>query len=137
MNESIDELFPSTSAEVRDLLRAVQAMVQTAIPDATEIFYHGALGYGLATSGFDRIIYVQAQNGYVNLGFFFGTDLADPSHVLEGTGKRMRHVKIRSAKEAGAPALPPLVQDAWRKGVGAVAELHSPRKKAAPPLVRR
>ena len=136
MNESIDELFPSTSAEVRDLLRAVQAMVQTAIPEATEILYHGALGYSVTTSGFDRIIYVQAQNGYVNLGFFFGTELADPSHVLEGTGKRMRHVKIRSAKEAGAPALPSLVQDAWRKGADAVAELHSARKKAALPLVR-
>jgi hypothetical protein len=79
---------------------------------------------------------VQAQNGYVNLGFFFGTDLADPSHVLEGTGKRMRHVKIRSIKEAGALSLPALVQDAWRKGVSAVAELHSARKKAAFPLVR-
>jgi hypothetical protein len=130
MNESIDELFPNTPTEVKTLLLAVRSTVQTAIPEAVEIFYHGALGYGPTSSGFDRIIYVQAQNGYVNLGFFFGTDVSDPVHLLEGSGKRMRHVKIHTVIDAHASDLPPLVQDAWKKGVPAVAKLHSARKKA-------
>jgi hypothetical protein len=130
MNASIDELFPSTSTEVKALLQAVRSMVQSAIPEATEMFYHGALGYGPSLSGFDRIIYVQAQNGYANLGFFFGTDVSDPAHLLEGTGKRMRHVKIRTVKEADASELKSLVQDAWKSGVLAVAQLHNASKKS-------
>jgi hypothetical protein len=136
MNESIDELFPDTSAEVKSLLQQVRSMVQAAIPEATEILYHGALGYGPTTSGFDRIMYIQPQNDYVNLGFFFGSDLSDPSQLVEGSGKRMRHVKIRSTSEAHRPELPPLVQDGWSKGVPAVANLHQARIKSPRPPVQ-
>jgi hypothetical protein len=104
-------------------------MVRDALPDATEVFYHGALGYGPTTSGFDRILYVAPQNGYVNLGFFFGTDVPDPVSLLEGSGKRMRHTKVTSVLAAQNPALIPLVRGAWSHGCLAVTQLHQPRKK--------
>src|SRR4029078_9428101 len=37
--------------------------------------------------------YVNAFTAHVNVGFFRGAELADPGHLLEGTGKFMRHVK--------------------------------------------
>ena len=54
MEETIDELFPSTSDAVRAILAEVQRVVREAIPGATETFYHGALGYGPNGSGSDR-----------------------------------------------------------------------------------
>lgn len=39
--------------------------------------------------------YVDAYATHANIGFFFGADLADPAQLLEGAGKRMRHVKLR------------------------------------------
>ncbi len=39
--------------------------------------------------------YVGVFSAHVNVGFFHGDALPDPSSVLEGTGKRMRHVKVR------------------------------------------
>jgi len=124
MQETVDELFPDAPVTVRTIIGQLRDMVRTAIPGATEIMYHGALGYGPTASGFDRIIYVAPQNGYVNLGFFFGGHLADPTKLLEGTGKRMRHVKINTIQAAKNPALPPLVQEAWIDGVASVAKLH-------------
>ena len=40
------------------------------------------------------------MRGYINLGFYQGAVLADPQGLLEGTGKGLRHVKLRSLAEA-------------------------------------
>lgn len=129
MDQSIDELFPTDPEAVRTILAEIRAVARASLPGAAETFYHGALGYGPTASGFDRVIYVQPQRGYVNLGFFFGTSVADPTGLLEGTGKRMRHTKIRSVADARNPALVSLLQDGWASGVAAVAQLHASRGK--------
>ncbi len=45
----------------------------------------------------------------MNLGFYHGVDLADPDELLEGTGKRLRHVKLKSSAEAGSAAVKALL----------------------------
>lgn len=133
MNESLEALYPNASADVLTIISRLRAMVRAAAPSATEVFYHGALGYGPSASGFDRIMYIAAQNGYANLGFFFGANLPDPAHLLEGSGKRMRHVKVRTGQDAEEPALRQLVRDAWADGVVSVAQLHTASRSRARP----
>ena len=53
--------------------------------------------------------YVNVFRDHVNVGFFHGAFLTDPSGLLEGTGKRMRHVKLRPDVEVDAPALQALM----------------------------
>ena len=137
MEETIDELFPTTPDTVRAILAEVRRVVCAAIPDATESFYHGALGYGPNGSGFDRILYIAPQNGYVNLGFFFGVGTPDPTGLLEGSGKRMRHVKIRTVLAAQNPALIPLIQESCANGLKAYAQFHETRRKRREPLAER
>jgi hypothetical protein len=48
----------------------------------------------------------------VNVYFNRGADLGDPEHLLEGTGKHMRHVKVRTLKDAQNKALKQLIKDA-------------------------
>lgn len=48
--------------------------------------------------------YVDAFTAHVNVGFFRGAELADPAGLLEGSGKRMRHVKLRPDRDV-APRL--------------------------------
>jgi hypothetical protein len=57
--------------------------------------------------------YVDAFTAHVNVGFFRGAELADPKRLLEGTGKRMRHVKLRPGREVDATALQKLVETAY------------------------
>jgi hypothetical protein len=134
MEESNDELFPTTSEAVRTILAEVRRVVRDVLPSATEIFYHGALGYGPNSSGSDRILYIAPQNGYVNLGFFFGVESSDPTGLLEGSGKRMRHIKIRSFLAAQNPDLVPLIREGWANGVKAYAQFHETRRKRPEPL---
>ena len=57
--------------------------------------------------------YVSAFKDHVNVGFFFGALLEDPARLLEGTGKRGRHVKLRPAREVDSAALAQLVDAAY------------------------
>jgi hypothetical protein len=58
--------------------------------------------------------YVNVFKAHVNVGFFHGASLADPAGLLEGTGKRMRHVKLRLGQAVDAPSLEALVQAAYQ-----------------------
>ncbi len=65
--------------------------------------------------------YVNAFKNHVNVGFFFGAFLNDKASLLEGAGKRMRHVKIRPGQELDAGALGKLIEAAYadiRKRLG-------------------
>ena len=57
--------------------------------------------------------YVNAFSAHVNVGFFYGVDLPDPEGLLQGTGKRMRHVKIKPGQPMNAQALEALLHLAY------------------------
>ena|SRR5688500_9747496 len=56
--------------------------------------------------------YVDAFTAHVNVGFFRGAEIPDPAHLLEGTGKFMRHVKLRPGSDVDATALTTLIETA-------------------------
>lgn len=58
--------------------------------------------------------YVNIFKAHVNVGFFSGASLDDPSHVLVGTGKRMRHVKMMPFSELNSAAMSALIVVAYR-----------------------
>jgi hypothetical protein len=57
--------------------------------------------------------YVDAFKNHVNVGFFYGALLEDPARLLEGSGKRMRHVKLQPRREPNAAALGDLIDTAY------------------------
>jgi len=70
-------------------------------------------GFGLIfTYEKDNIafIYTYVTVDYVSLGFFFATELQDPKQLFQGTGARMRHIKVRSETD-----IPEAQVKAWAK----------------------
>jgi hypothetical protein len=57
--------------------------------------------------------YVNVYTSHVNVGFFYGAELADPAGLLEGSGKRMRHVKLKPGAAINNAALRRLIGDAY------------------------
>lgn len=57
--------------------------------------------------------YVNAFAAHVNVGFFHGAALPDPARLLQGTGKRMRHVKVTPGMATDAEALGRLIAAAY------------------------
>ena len=57
--------------------------------------------------------YVNAFTAHANVGFFRGAEIADPKGLLEGTGRFMRHVKLRPGEDVDAKALEALIHTAY------------------------
>lgn len=57
--------------------------------------------------------YVNAFKAHVNVGFFRGAEIADPERLLVGTGKFMRHVKLRPGQDTDARPLSALIETAY------------------------
>ena len=57
--------------------------------------------------------YVNVFTAHVNVGFFRGAEISDPNRLLEGTGKRMRHVKLSPERDVDATALSQLIKTAY------------------------
>ena len=57
--------------------------------------------------------YVNVFTSHVNVGFFQGASLPDPASLLQGTGKRMRHVKLRPEADTDAASLRNLIELAY------------------------
>jgi len=71
-------------------------------------------GHPTACVGDAAFAYVNAFKAHVNVGFFRGTEIADPKGLLEGTGKFMRHVKLSPERVVNAAALTNLIETAYR-----------------------
>ena len=78
--------------------------------DVRELLHDGHPTACVADAAF---AYVDAFRAHVNVGFFRGTQIADPEGLLEGTGKFMRHVKLRPGRAVDATALLRLIETAY------------------------
>ena len=70
-------------------------------------------GHPTACIGDAAFAYVNAFKAHVNVGFFRGAEIADPEGLLEGTGKFMRHVKLRPESYVDATVLMKLIETAY------------------------
>ncbi|MCW6530863.1 MULTISPECIES: DUF1801 domain-containing protein [Sphingomonas] len=80
-------------------------------PDVRELIHDAR---PTACAGDAAFAYVDAYAEHANIGFFFGAFLDDPAGLLEGAGKRMRHVKLRVGRMPDEAALDRLVAAAYR-----------------------
>ncbi|WP_420139477.1 DUF1801 domain-containing protein [Sphingomonas sp.] len=80
-------------------------------PDVRELIHDGR---PTACVGDAAFAYVDAYAQHAAMGFFFGASLRDPTGILEGMGKRARHVKLRSDRMPDEAALSDLILVAYR-----------------------
>jgi len=118
-----EEFLAATPDAVKPVVRELRALVHASAPDLKEQMRYGMPSYAM---GGAILVYVMPTSDHVNLGFYDGVDLDDPHKRLEGTGKRLRHVKVYSVPEAKNPALRALVKEAVRFGTATRA----PRKRS-------
>lgn len=95
--------------EVRDLALKLRAVVLDEMAPCHENIYDAysavAIGYGSSERLGDGILHIAVYAKGVNLGFNHGATLEDPKGILEGSGSRIRHIKIRTPKDLERPEL--------------------------------
>jgi hypothetical protein len=100
------EFFASLAKPQLPLAKALRAAVRKAAPKAEETVRMGWLFFEVE----GPICFLQPHAKHLNLGFWRGAHLPDPRGLLEGTGRHMRHVKLRAPEDVDAAAIGALVR---------------------------
>ena len=100
-----DIYFAAIDGKVGQLATALRALVLKAAPDLIEMIKWGVPVYQReGRNGW--ICSIRAAKSRVSLQLgAIGSRLDDPHGLLEGTGKNLRHVKIRSENDLDAPQI--------------------------------
>jgi len=107
---AVDAWFDARPTELGAIARRWFGCMRSCGDDVRELLhdYHPTACAGEAAFG-----YVNVFRDHVNVGFFQGTELADPHSLLEGNGKFMRHVKLRPESQIDDRLLTKLVEAAY------------------------
>jgi hypothetical protein len=107
---AIDAWFAVRPEELGAPARAWFQVMRKCGDEVRELLHDGCPVACLGDAPFG---YVNVFTSHVNVGFFQGAALPDPARLLEGTGRFMRHVKLRPGKVTDAAALSRLIHDAY------------------------
>lgn len=112
---TFEELLQITEETQKPTLTKLRDTILTIHPEACEVVRLGdrAATYGLGSKKMSEgYVYILPYTSWVNLGFYKGVDLPDPEGLLEGTGKKLRHLKIRTVDAADNPRIHILIKAA-------------------------
>ncbi len=111
--------------EHRELALALRGLVLEIEPGIEE-----GLKWGSPTFVKDRAnrIYISDHERYIRLGFYNGASLANADGLVEGTGKRLRNIKVRSIGDPPLDALRVHVAESIAMDPSASHETRTPRK---------
>jgi hypothetical protein len=107
---AIEAWFQAHPGELGDLARHWFAVMRGCGDEVRELLHDGC---PVACLGDVPFAYVNVFTAHVNVGFFQGASLKDPARLLEGSGKFMRHVKLRPGTAGDVPALTRLIESAY------------------------
>lgn len=107
---AVEAWIQEHSGDLGTIARHWFEVIRNCGDDVLELVHDGA---PTACVGDAAFAYVNAFRHHVNVGFFRGAELSDPNGLLEGTGKFMRHVKLRPDREVDATALLALINAAY------------------------
>ena len=107
LDAEVDRLLNEHSAELGAIERALRATIRGEFPAAVEQvdFGNRLIAFGRSMKMRGLLFAIIAHKTWVNLQLADGAELPDPDGMIEGTGKRIRHVKVRSVADATSPAV--------------------------------
>ena len=110
-DSAIDVWLDAQPDELHAIGREWFARMRDCGDDVRELMHDGCPTVCVEDAPF---AYVNIFRAHVNVGFFHGAALDDPAGLMEGTGRFMRHVKVRPGSQLDAAALAALIGSAYR-----------------------
>lgn len=107
----IDEWLSGDPAPLFEIARHWFSVIRDCGEDVTETIHDGCPTACVDDAAF---AYVNVFKAHVSVGFYVGSSLDDPSGLLEGSGKRMRHVKLRLGEDVEEEALKALITCSYK-----------------------
>ena len=121
---TFEELVANADTAVAEIAHTLRHIVLEIHPETVEVVRLGdkAASYGVGPKKMsEAYCYIMPLTDRVNLGFYHGTAVSDPHNLLEGSGKRLRHVKVNTVAEAQQTAVADLIRAALAERQAALA----------------
>ncbi len=114
MPKDVDDFLSAYDPAVRKIALKARKVILALIPKVLEQVDPPSkiIAYGYDRTYKGLICAIAPQKAYVNLMFAKGTQLPDPEGLLEGTGKKARHVKLKTLTDMDRPAVRTLIEAA-------------------------
>jgi hypothetical protein len=116
---NIDRWIDALPSELAAITRAWFSYMRQCGADVRELMHDGCPTVCVEDVPF---AYVGAYKDHVSVGFYAGAMLSDPGKLLEGTGKQMRHVKLRPDSPIDVSLLEALIDASYRDVVAKVGK---------------
>ena len=110
-SKEVSEYINGLPEDKQEIVKALRSIILSVDPSLNESLKWKQPVY----SKKEDICYIFPTGGHVNLGFYRAIELKDPKGLLEGTGKKLRHIKIRSLEDIDKEYFWELVSDAISK----------------------
>ena len=110
---SFDDLLALTNEKLIPIVITLKQLIEKIDPNTCEVVRLGdrAATYGVGPKKMkEGYVYVLPHKSWVNLGFYQGALSEDPDGLLEGTCKKLRHIKIKAVDQAQLPAIQTLIK---------------------------
>jgi len=107
---AIDAWMKRHPGELGDLAHHWFAVMRNCGDEVRELMHDGCPVACLGDAAFG---YVNVFTSHVNVGFFQGAALPDPARLLQGSGKFMRHAKLKPGTPTNVAALSGLIEAAY------------------------
>ncbi len=113
---TLEEFLAPCSPPIRELTLAARTLILRVFPDALEMVDVPSkiIAYGRGRKYADLVFALAPFNAHVNLMFARGASLPDPAGLLQGSGKRARHVRLTSLADLRQPDLLALLEAALK-----------------------
>ena len=117
---NLETFLASYPPDVRELALATRGFLADALPGVAETIDASAklFGYAYGPGYKDVVCTLLMSKTGVKIGIARGSELPDPKHLMQGSGKVHRHVQLQTIADLKHPGLKPLLEaalSAWRK----------------------
>jgi hypothetical protein len=119
---TIEEFLKTYDPKVQTICIELRKIALELLPETEEILFEGwknfTFGTGDSRADKDLIIYIAPFKDSVNLGFYRGANLPDKKKLLKGTGKLLKHIKLKSMADYEINDIRQLITEAKTERLG-------------------
>ena len=109
--KEVTDYIEQATEEQKEILISLRDLIAKTIPSANESFKWSRPVYSIEKD----FCYLQFTKKHINLGFFNFEKIEDPNNLIEGTGQKMRHIKIKNQAAMDKKILAKMVKQAAKK----------------------
>ncbi len=117
MTEDFKLILSAASPVTQELVLKARQLILSKYPSAFMLAWpkQNVISYGVGPKKMsEHFVYLTVAKDHMNIGFYYGAALPDPTHILGGEGKLLKHVKITTTEQLNNPELHKLIEKATR-----------------------